>query len=192
MKQVVLIGDSIRMGYQAAVRRELAAVAEVWGPEENGGTSANVLAHLDEWALARSPALVHVNCGLHDLRKAFGEAQSFIPLTQYAANVREVLTRLTAMAGTRVVWASTTPVDEKRHHAVKGFDRFEADVRAYNAAALAVAAELGVAVDDLFAVVTPAGKGRLLGEDGVHFTAEGYDVLGQAVAGCIRMHIRNQ
>ncbi|HEY66459.1 MAG TPA: hypothetical protein G4O02_18060 [Caldilineae bacterium] len=43
---VVLIGDSIRMGYEPFVWEMLQGVADVWGPEENGGTSQNVLDHL--------------------------------------------------------------------------------------------------------------------------------------------------
>jgi len=46
MKRAVLIGDSIRKGYQATVGTTLAGAAEVWGPDQNGGTSRNVLAHL--------------------------------------------------------------------------------------------------------------------------------------------------
>ena len=34
---VVLIGDSIRMGYQPFVTEALAGEAEIWAPEENGG-----------------------------------------------------------------------------------------------------------------------------------------------------------
>ena len=72
MKRVVLIGDSIRMGYQATACRELEGLAEVWKPEQNGGTTQKVLENLDEWAIAQKPDIVHVNCGLHDLRKEFG------------------------------------------------------------------------------------------------------------------------
>ena len=75
---VVLIGDSIRMGYQDHVVSQLAGRAEVWAPEENGGDSRNVLAHLDQWVFVRQPDLVHVNCGLHDLKRAFG-AESAVP-----------------------------------------------------------------------------------------------------------------
>ena len=39
MKAVILIGDSIRMGYQETVREQLGGRAGVWGPAENGGTS---------------------------------------------------------------------------------------------------------------------------------------------------------
>ena len=71
MARVILIGDSIRMHYEPIVKRELDGLAEIWGPEANGRTSENVLKHLDEWAGSVASAVVHVNCGLHDLAKAF-------------------------------------------------------------------------------------------------------------------------
>jgi len=66
--QVVLIGDSIRLGYQETVAQELAGRAQVWGPPENSGDSVNVRRHLEEWVLSRRPTVVHLNCGLHDIK----------------------------------------------------------------------------------------------------------------------------
>lgn len=183
MKAVVLIGDSIRMGYQETVRRELSDWAEVWGPEENGGTSENVLAHLDEWAIGRRPDALHVNCGLHDLKKEFGHDTAAVPLGRYADNVRTILTRLKTETRATVVWALTTPVNQEWHHKNKPFDRFEADVDAYNAVASDIARELGIGVNNLFAAVTSAGRDNLLLSDGVHFKPEGYALLGRRVAG---------
>ena len=188
---VVLIGDSIRMGYQDHVASQLAGRAEVWAPEPNGGDSRNVLVHLDQWALSRQPNLVHVNCGLHDLKRAFG-AESEVSLAEYERNVRQILQRLQRELNGAVVWATTTPVDETWHHQNKGFDRLEADVEAYNAAARAVAEDLGVPIDDLFAVVQREGKTRLLTQDGVHFTTEGSQLLGRAVAECIWEHLSDR
>ena len=185
---VVLIGDSIRMGYQDHVASQLAGRAEVWVPEENGGDSRNVLAYLNQWVLARQPDLVQVNCGLHDLKRAFG-AESEVPLAEYEGNVRQILQKLQRELNGAVVWATTTPVDENWHHQNKGFDRLEADVEAYNAAARAVAVDLGVPIDDLFAVVEREGKARLLTQDGVHFTAEGSQLLGRVVAECVWGHL---
>ena len=189
MLQVILIGDSIRMGYQDAVRQELADEATVWGPEQNGGNSRNVLDNLDEWVLSRKPDLVHLNCGLHDLRREFDGTGPPIPLAEYEANVREILQQCKRGTEGVVVWATTTPVNEEWHHRNKGFDRFEADVDAYNQAALAVARECGVTVSDLYEAVMRSGRDELLGEDGVHFTAEGYSVLGKTVAGCVRFEL---
>ncbi len=188
---VVLIGDSIRMGYQDHVASQLAGRAEVWVPEENGGDSRNVLAHLDQWVLARQPDVVHVNCGLHDLKRAFGAA-SAVPLDEYERNVRQILQRLQRELNGAVVWATTTPVDENWHHQNKGFDRLEADVEAYNAAARAVAEDLDVPIDDLFAVVQREGKARLLTQDGVHFTEEGSQLLGRVVAECVWGHLSDR
>ena len=188
---VVLIGDSIRMGYQDHVISQLADRAEVWSPKENGGDSRNVLAHLDQWVFSRQPNLVHVNCGLHDLKRAFG-ASSSVPVDEYERNVRQILQRLQRELNGTVVWATTTPVDETWHHQNKGFDRLEADVEAYNAAARAVAVGLGVPIDDLFAVVQQEGKARLLTQDGVHFTAEGSQLLGRVVAECIWGHMSDR
>ena len=187
-KSTVLIGDSIRMGYQDHAARELADQVEIWVPEQNGGDSRNVLAHLDEWVLSRKPDLVHVNCGLHDLKRAFGEGQN-VPLEEYGQNVRQILARIQNELVGIVVWTQTTPVDEKLHHQHKGFDRFEADVDAYNEVARSVAVDLGVPIDDLFAVVEREGKARLLIPDGVHFTEEGSQALGRAVAACVREYL---
>jgi lysophospholipase L1-like esterase len=187
---VILIGDSIRMGYQAVVAGELEGTAEIWGPEQNGGNSANLLNHLDEWVLGREAAVVHVNCGLHDLRREFGSARHAIEPEEYARNVRQILGRLKAEFRGQVVWATTTPVNEQWHHANKGFDRFAADVDEYNRLAAGIAGELEVPVDDLFSVVAEAGRDRLLREDGVHFTEAGSALLGKVVADFIRPYLR--
>jgi len=55
MKRVVLIGDSIRMGYERTVGEELSGVAEVLSPKENVRNSRTVLAHIEEWALVHDP-----------------------------------------------------------------------------------------------------------------------------------------
>ena len=186
MKRVLLIGDSIRQGYQAAVAEALANAAEVVGPADNGGDSANVLKHLAEWVAQASPDVIHLNAGLHDIKRAYESVKRQVPIEQYRSNVEAILKRLRGEGHARVVWATMTPVNEKWHHEVKGFDRFEADVAAYNRAAVDVATRLGVPIDDLYDIVLEGGRDDLLSGDGVHFTVEGYRVLGRAVADCIR------
>ncbi len=186
MKDVILIGDSIRMGYEATVHDLLADVARVTAPKDNGATSDNVVAHLAEWALSRPADVIHVNCGLHDIKAEFGQDARRVPLARYAANVRYVLTRLVNETDATIIWASSTPVNEAQHNALKPFARYEADVASYNAEAAEIAAELGVRVDDLFTVVTEAGRDELLMDDGVHFEVPGCELLGRAVAACIR------
>jgi lysophospholipase L1-like esterase len=167
----------------------------VWAPDENGGDSRNVLAHLDAWVFAQRPDILHINCGLHDIKRPFDSGELAVPVAHYEANVRQILTRIldgfeqTTSSGPQVIWATTTPVNEAWHHARKPFDRFEADVRVYNAVAVRVAGELGVPINDLFTLVMEAGRDQYLVPDGVHFTDAGYRRLGQAVAAKITRYL---
>lgn len=133
---------------------------------------------------------MHVNCGLHDMAREAGNPPgelNRVPIADYRHNVRAILQRIAKETSAKIVWALTTPVLEDRQHArnPKTF-RSIADVSHYNDAALTVARELGIVIHDLHRVVADAGTERLLSDDGVHFTAEGYEVLGKAVAGVIR------
>jgi acyl-CoA thioesterase-1 len=188
MHKVVLIGDSIRMHMQADVAAELAGYAEVWGPTLNAGTTSNTLRHLEDWALSRPADLIHINVGLHDLARMHeNKLEPRNAVSVYKANVRTILSTIRTVRPTvKLYWARTTPVHEARHHATKGFERYEADVDAYNAAADEVTRELGVESNDLFKVVMDAGRDRLLTPDGVHYTPEGQKLLAKAVAGFVR------
>ena len=190
MKNIVLIGDSIRGGYQETVQQELAGAAEVWGPEKNGGNTVNVLVHLHLWVLRRQPDLVHINCGLHDLRTIFyGGRDNVVPVDHYRDNVERILRTIHEQTQARIIWATTTPINEQKAHAAHAaahdFDRFEADVLAYNQAATEVATGMGVPINDLYATVMQAGRDECLTEDGVHFTPAASALLGRVVAAAI-------
>ena len=141
---VLLIGDSIRAGYQPFVVEALRGSVDVEPGADHGGTSARI-----------------------------------------RANLQAIFARF-AELGVPVVWATTTPVDEVRHHRIKPFDRLEADVTAYNAAAVDIARALELPVDDLYGVAVARGWTDHLTDDGVHFTEKGYRLLGGAVAGAVR------
>lgn len=183
---VILIGDSIRMGYQPFVRQELAAGFDASGPAENCATSRDVLANLDRWALAAPASIIHLNAGLHDLRYDPGRDAPVVGIREYASNVRTILTRLRQRTEARLIWATTTPVHEKLHAEHKLSRRRESDVTSYNAIATGIARELDVEIDDLCAAVLAHGPDALWSQDGVHFNDAGYRFLGAQVARAIR------
>src|ERR1051325_2358326 len=130
MKQVVLIGDSIRGGYQKVVIKELADVALVWSPESNCRHTVEVLVNLHPWILQRQPDLVHINCGLHDLKTiVYDGRDTIVPLEYYRHNVHQILRTLLAHTKAKVIWATTTPINERNarqaHAEVKDFARYE-------------------------------------------------------------------
>ena len=182
----MLIGDSIRMHYGPRVARELAPDLDVWGPSENCGNSANVLAHIDEWLADQRPDVVHLSCGLHDLRFDPGAPTRQVPLDDYRSNLRQIFERLDRGNRGRVIWATITPVDDERHRVSRASRRHEEDVGAYNEAGLEIAREHGAHIDDLHGLVIARGPLGLLGPDGVHFTEAGYALLASAVAASVR------
>jgi lysophospholipase L1-like esterase/dienelactone hydrolase len=188
--RVLLLGDSIRIGYAPLVAKKLAGRAEVISPAENGGDTANTVKFLDKWLADGRPLVVHVNCGLHDLKFAKKTQTHQVPLDQYEANLKAIVERL-RKATPHVVFATTTPIIDVRHAGRKAdFDRFDKDVRAFNERAARVMLELGVPVDDLYRIVQDGGPAAMLGKDGTHYTPAGYDRLADAVADCVLRQLR--
>jgi len=186
LPKVLLVGDSIRIGYGPIVARKLQGRAVVVDPKPNAEDSGNLLRHLEEWVIRERPDVVHWNTGLHDLKVARGRKQHQVELDQYEANLRELVKQLRAETSASLVFATTTPIDDDRH-ARRGaaFDRVEADVRRYNEAAQRAMRDSAVVVHDLHWLVERAGAGLLLGPDGTHYTPEGYERLADAVVDCI-------
>ncbi len=194
LPRVVLIGDSIRMGYAPLVAKRLEGRVEIIAATENGGDSARVLKNLDTWAIGPKPDLIHFNAGLHDLKRNKATGQYQVTLTEYASNLREIVGRLRRETTASILFASTTPIIDERH-AARGadFDRLEADVRRYNDSAIAGMRELGVPVHDLHWVIEQGGPTKLMLKDGTHYTPAGYQLLAEAVADSImrQLSIRN-
>jgi lysophospholipase L1-like esterase len=187
---VVLIGDSIRLGYAPLVAKKLAGKAVIVSPKENGGDSSNVLKHLDEWVIQQKPAVAHLNCGLHDLKHSRKDKKHQVGLDAYEANLKEIVSRIQKQTNAVLIFASTTPILDDRHAKRKAaFDRFEADVKKYNEVAARVMKGAGVPINDLHGVVVRGGPEKLLGGDGTHYTAEGNERLADAVTEVLVKHL---
>ena len=93
------------------------------------------------------------------------------PIKDYERNLRTILTFLKTRADV-VVFGLTTPL--------KGWEKDDrcGRIRVYNELAVDVCRELGVRVDDLYAV---AERHLDCQTDGCHFNAKGYDRLADAV-----------
>jgi lysophospholipase L1-like esterase len=190
LPRVVLVGDSIRLGYAPVVANRLEGKAEVISPPR-AGDSTWLVRNLDSLVLTHKPDLVHFNVGLHDLRVKRRNERLMVEVDNYESKLQTVLTRLRKEApGAMVIFASTTPIDDARHTKRKGgYDRFEKDVRRYNQAALRLMHKNGVVVHDLHSLVHQLGAAKLLAEDGTHYTKEGNQRLADAVADCVLRHL---
>jgi acyl-CoA thioesterase-1 len=207
LPRVLLIGDSISMGYTLDVRAKLKGRVNIHHPPENCGPTERGLTRLDKWLGSNHWDVIHFNFGLHDL-KYLDEKGQYVPPEQgkqlappevYRKNLREIALRL-QHTGAKVIFATTTPVPPGTLGRVAG------DERPYNAVAVAVMQELGIPVDDLGGYVAaqqlklpprpaselpPKGKraalrpGEIQQPFNVHFTPEGYDQLANLVVASI-------
>lgn len=181
--KVVLIGDSIRMGYQPLVIQKLEGKAEVWGPAQNCRHSLWALDHFQEWVADQNPDLVHVNFGIHDASiQPDGEHQ--ILLAQYRLCLKRFISKVRQLDVARMIWATTTPMytPEDNVPMDQWPKRLAADIDGYNAAALAIVQAEGLAVNDLHDVIMRNDYTKCLSQDGCHMTELGNEVLSDAVA----------
>lgn len=185
---VVLIGDSIRIGYAPHVVKFYNNQVDIRSLEANGGDSANVLKNIDQWVISVQPDVVHLNAGLHDLKLDRKTGKHQVELEEYKANLKKILDRITKETKATVLFALTTPVLDDRHQANKPFDRLDKDVKAYNRAAAEVLREFPeIRVNDLYTVASKLDLEKALVKDGVHFTPQASQALGRRVAEFIRL-----
>jgi lysophospholipase L1-like esterase len=185
LPRVLLIGDSISMGYTIPVRVRLQGKANVHRIPENGGPSSNGTANIDSWLKPGNWDVIHFNFGLHDLKR-MEDGNPQVSLMDYERNLRVIVQRLQRTSA-RLIWATTTPVPAGDVSP----PRKPVDVPAYNAAARRVMESEGVAIDDLYEFVLPH-QPEWQRPVNVHFTDAGSEALAQQVADVILRQLRER
>ena len=192
LPRVLLIGDSISLGYTPLVRELLRGRANVHRPAANSGPTTAGLKDLDTWLAVDTPAgqtpakwsVIHFNFGLHDLKIMGGTPAApvrQVPPEQYEKNLRELVKRLQA-TGAKLIWATTTPVPAS---ATLSPPRRREDVVQYNEIAARVMSDNQIPTDDLFGAVLPQ-EAVLQAKNNVHFTKPGYQLMAQHVAASVQ------
>jgi lysophospholipase L1-like esterase len=167
LPRVLLIGDSISMGYTLPVRELLKGKANVHRPSSNCSSTGNGLNSLKAWLGEGKWDVIHFNFGLHDA-KLPPEGVRHAPPEVYEANLRKLVKQMQA-TGATLIFATTTPVP---NGGVISPTRRFGSVDEYNQVALKVMKENGVLVDDLNSLIAPKVAALQIPND-VHFTKEG-------------------
>lgn len=204
MKNLLLLGDSIRKGYDSFVKEKLAGRANVYFSEDNGRFAQYTLRMLSNWKGELSLPeihLVHWNNGLWDvLHQAVGDAgadgetlgetmtpvnvptrrfdrEPLTPPDMYRSMIFRVAVRIKQLfPRAEVVFATSTPVIEEQSTWAYRSNR---EIEEYNAIAREVLAPLGIRINELgrFAAERCAG----LHQDWVHYTDEGSSLLASEI-----------
>ena len=185
MKKVLLLGDSIRMGYDKYVKMALEDVADVVYPRENCRFTAYITRHLVNWRadfkLGEDVDLVHWNVGLWDVL-ILEDGEHLVPFEIFEYYFERVCKQIrTFFPRAKVIFATSTPVQEHLFHGPK---RRNEDTRRYNARAVEIATRYGAEINDLYSLVDGCPSSYY--SDMTHlYTKEGTRLLTERVADVI-------
>lgn len=192
MKKILLLGDSIRMGYQNDVKELLKDEYDVLYPEDNGRFAAYTLWQANQ-AFKWNPdiKLVHFNNGYWDMNIEAPMTEAIHPIEEYKSFLRRIVL-LCRQCGAKVIFATTVPILEKGaardNTGVRGTINYSNEwVKKYNAAAIEVMKELNVSVNDLYALCMEDDRYYKC-EDLLHLSAEGSRRCAEQIAKYIKKY----
>lgn len=196
LPRVLILGDSISIGYTVPVRELLRHKANVQRPGVNCQDTVYGLANIRKWVGTNHWDVIHFNWGIWDTHYVDGKSGGLVrneaerapgsirlrrTPAEYGTNLTQ-LVKILQGTGAKLIWASTTPVLHR-----KG-DRFEDIVRC-NTVAAQVMREQGVTINDLYSSVLPKAV-EWQEKDQVHFNSTGNRELAKQVAGAIETALR--
>ena len=202
MKRVLLLGDSIRLGYQENVIDELSGEFDVWGNPENNRFAKYTLNELgrifkafsdrtaekcDESLLQPTehtsaeivrPDIIHWNNGLWDTSIVCPEDGAFTPVDEYISYMSKILRELRKITD-KVIFATTTPVKPANPNQKNEI------ITEYNKRITEFMHEQNVAVNDLNALVS-SDIDRYISSDCIHLSEEGKSACAKQIAEYVR------
>jgi hypothetical protein len=194
LPRVLLIGDSISIGYTLDVRKQLEGKANVHRIPTNGGPTSRGITEIDKWLGDSKWDVIHFNWGLHDLKYITNDpskradpkdpaAHWQVSLEDYEKNLTTLVEKLKA-TGAKVIWCNTT-------HVPAGADgRVEGEEEKFNAVAAEVMKKAGIPTNDLRAHALAKPEAQLPAN--VHYSPEGSRYLAQKVSAVIAEALSGQ
>lgn len=183
---ILLIGDSIRMGYCQTVRDQLRDVANVFYPAENCRNTQYVITRLNAWSKefpADEIGIVQFNCGHWDVAHWSGDEESLTSADEYRRNIQMIIRLLRKFfPKAKLVFATTTAMNPSGIVGVN--PRYNSIIELYNRIAVEVTSQSGVTVNDLYAI-TKTYTAEMF-RDHCHLTEAAFEELGTAVSEFLR------
>lgn len=182
LPRVLLIGDSISIGYTVPVRKLMQGKANVHRPLTNCGPTTNGVRNLDLWLGDKKWDVIHFNFGLHDLKFMGPNGENLydpkkgrpqVSVKDYQLNLDSIARRL-RKTGAVVIWRNTTPVPPGARGRVVG------DSKKYNEIAARVMKKYNIPTHDMYAFSMPRMT-DIMQKANVHYTKDGSEALAKTV-----------
>jgi len=188
-KNVLIIGDSISIGYTPFVAKALAPEIRVFHNPGNGGSTIRGIDSVEKWLDNKEWDVIVFNFGLHDLvykdkenKYDLVNGKVSVPLEDYKKNLETIVAKLKETTA-NLIFVNTSVVPEN------SAGRDPGDPSKYNAVALEVMKTNGIGVVDLYtASLSIHPQNSQPGN--VHYTAEGYEQLADHVINAIKTALK--
>lgn len=193
-KKVLIIGDSISLGYFPFVKTALGADVQLTHNPGNAQHTGTGLRLIDQWLADSSYDVIAFNWGLWDLcyrhpdSKEQGQRDKLngeitYTVDRYEANL-ELLVKRLKKTGAKLIFVTSTFIPPGEA------GRFEGDEIVYNDAARKIMKKYDVAVCDLhkYSVGIHSKHKKAAGD--VHYTSQGYKELSNHITHCIQESLK--
>ena len=184
--KILIIGDSISIGYTPFVKEALKDKAEVFHNPGNAEHTGTGIKNIENWIGDQQWDIIQFNWGLWDLcyrhpdSKVQGKRDKVngkltYTVEQYAANLDTIISLIKAKTNAKLIFVTTTYVPDMEA------GRFKQDPIRYNDAAKKVMKKHGIWVNDVFEQSIEIHEKYGNGSDNVHYSKQGYEALGQLI-----------
>lgn len=185
MKNLLLLGDSIRIGYDKSVQKTLEGKANVLYPKVNCGFAAYLLRYFHEYlegVKGEDIDVVHWNAGLWDCLRLF-EEEPHTPIDVYAYYIERLCIRIKKLCpNAKMIFATSTKVISEKMD--KNFKRYNEEIEKYNEVAVNIVKKYGAEINDLYALSVTLPEE--VHSDAVHYyTSEGTRAFTNQVLSCV-------
>lgn len=182
---VLIIGDSISIGYTPFVQENLKEEANVSRIPANSQDTNFGKQNIKAWLAPKKWDVITFNFGLWDMcyrnpgpvtteNRDKVNGKQAVPIEQYAENLEQLVAEMKKTEA-KLIFVTTTVVPDREP------GRFQQDVKLYNETAKAVMAKNGIEVVDLETASRKVPKQFHEGPTDVHYSPEGYKALAEVV-----------
>lgn len=201
LAKILILGDSISIGYTPFVTENLKSVATVTRPFQTNGKpencqgTTNGVANINRWLGDEQWDIIHFNFGLHDLKHVNGDTGKNSnnpndPLQaspqQYEENLRAIVKQL-LKTDAQLIFATTTPYPDDGLKPLRDPKLYTE----YNRRAMKVMKDNNIEVNDLEQFVIPKMEDIQIPKN-VHFTEEGSQILAREVVSHLKAILANR
>lgn len=192
---ILIIGDSISIGYTPFVKEHFRGKATILHNPGNAQHTGTGMEKIDEWLGDEKWDIVQFNWGLWDLAYRNPKAMAYgnrdkingkvtFSVDEYASNLDSLVTMIKSKTDAKLIFVTTSYVPDEE------VGRFSSDPEKYNAVAKSIMKKHDIEINDIYKTSAKIHKKYGVGSNDVHYSPEGYKMLGEVISSFLEKEIK--